>query len=144
MTMTAMLRQGDVLLIPVATLPSDVEVVQEGGKVILALGEKSFHHHHIDSDCITLLRSPSAEQFVNAAQAILRAPQERTLGTRSQTRGYIDVKDFVELKHEEHAPIPVPPGKYKVVIQREYVAEDRSSKEARELANLQNWRNVRD
>ncbi len=122
-TMFFMWRQGDVLIIPVNELPKDAEVVQDGGDIILAHGEKTGHHHRIKSDNTKLLRSPSAEKMIEAAQHILRAPQER--GQPTQTRGFLHLPEAAKLTHEEHAAIELPAGNFRVIIQREYVAAEK-------------------
>lgn len=92
-------RQGDVLLVPVDEIPSKARpVARIDGRVILAEGEATGHAHAI--------RSPGA--------SLLEEGEER----------YLRVRGPVTLGHEEHAPILVAPGTYRVVIQREYVPAD--------------------
>lgn len=92
-------RQGDVLLVPVDEIPSQARpVARMGGRAVLAEGEATGHAHAI--------RSPGA--------SLLEDGEER----------YLHVRGPVTLGHEEHAPIVVVPGTYRVVIQREYVPAD--------------------
>lgn len=92
----AQVRQGDVLLVPVAEVPAAARPVRRtGGRVILAEGEVTGHAHAIRSSAATLL------------------------GTGDER--YLRVGAPVTLDHEEHAPIEVGTGTYRVVIQREYV-----------------------
>jgi hypothetical protein len=92
----AQLRQGDVLLVPVAEVPVEARPLRRtGGRVVLAEGEATGHAHAIRSSAATLLGTGD-ERFLRVA-----AP--------------------VTLDHEEHAPIAIAPGTYRVVIQREYV-----------------------
>lgn len=89
-------RQGDVLLVPVDDVPETARpVARAAGRVILAEGEATGHAHAIRSSGATLLETG----------------EER----------YLRVGGPVTLDHEEHAPITVVPGTYRVVIQREYV-----------------------
>ena len=89
-------RQGDVLLVPVHEVPASARPVpRAGGRVVLAEGEVTGHAHAIRSSAATLLA----------------AGEER----------YLRVAAPVTLDHEEHAPIDVVLGTYRVVIQREYV-----------------------
>ncbi len=98
----AQVRQGDVLLDPVATVPVGARpVARAGGRVVLAEGEATGHAHAI--------RSPGA--------TLLRAGEER----------YLRVASPVTLGHEEHGAIEVAPGTYRVVIQREYVPPEVAS-----------------
>ncbi len=92
----AQVRQGDVLLVPVEEAPTAARAVRRArGRVVLAEGEVTGHAHAIRSSAATLLG----------------AGDER----------YLRVAAPVTLDHEEHAPIEVAPGTYRVVIQREYV-----------------------
>ena len=89
-------RQGDVLLVEVARVPETArQVARDRGRVVLAYGEATGHAHAI--------RSSVAVQ--------LRDADER----------YLRVASPVVLEHEEHGPITVPEGAYRIVIQREYV-----------------------
>jgi hypothetical protein len=89
-------RQGDVLLVPVAELNLTTRTLPRvGGRVVLAEGEATGHAHAVRSSAATLVV----------------ADNER----------YLRVAAPVTLDHEEHAPLRVAPGIYRVVIQREYV-----------------------
>lgn len=91
-------RQGDVLIIPVATIPKNLVRTK---RITLALGEVTGHHHRIET----------------VDGAIGYAPNNDDLAE------YIHVMDEnVELRHEEHEAIILPKGKYRKVIQTEYVA----------------------
>jgi hypothetical protein len=92
----AQVRQGDVLLVPVDEVPDGARPRgRVDGRVVLAEGEVTGHAHAIRSTGATLLG----------------AGDER----------YLRVTTPVTLDHEEHSPIEVAPGTYRVVIQREYV-----------------------
>jgi len=92
-----MYRQGDVLLVRVDALPHDLaEIPRDRGEVVLAYGEVTGHKHAI------------------------KKPSVRFLSDKQSADRFLDVPEPAELKHEEHATIQVPPGKYKVVQQVEY------------------------
>jgi hypothetical protein len=88
-------RQGDVLLAAVEAIPETAAPEPRAGRIVLALGEATGHAHAIEEQ--------DARTFTYEG--------ERFLLTKSRA----------QLIHEEHAPIEVPPGAYRVVIQREYV-----------------------
>jgi hypothetical protein len=97
-----MFRQGDVLLVPIpdTELPQD-EVPLAGdtrGRLVLALGEASGHAHAV--------AAPDADLVADAADF---------------NRLFLRIVTEAVLSHEEHDPVPLPPGLYQVVRQREYV-----------------------
>ncbi len=87
-------RQGDVLLVAVEALPAGAIEQPRQGRLILAEGEATGHVHAI--------AERDAREF--------RVGNERFVLVRSAAR----------LIHEEHAPIELRPGAYRLVIQREY------------------------
>lgn len=98
-------RQGDVLLVEVDELPSQLEPVpREDGRLVLAHGEATGHAHVLEGEAELLA-------------ADLEEMQERFLRVEAES----------SLLHEEHATVAVPPGSYRVVRQREYVPERRRS-----------------
>jgi hypothetical protein len=97
----AMYRQGDILLAPISErfpldgtrpLPRDAQ-----GRLVLALGEVTGHAHVVAAPDAELLADP-----FDVDRRFLRIVSEGLL------------------THEEHAPIPVPAGLYRVVQQREF------------------------
>ena len=88
-------RQGDVLLVAVPAIPADAVRQARHGRLVLAEGEATGHAHAI--------AEPDAREF--------RVGDER----------FVLVRSAAQLIHEEHATIDLPPGAYRVVIQREYV-----------------------
>lgn len=95
-TMKNQARQGDVFLQRVDEIPAKAKKApRDRGKVVLAYGEVTGHSHAFGSRAVNLFRC-EAESFISVGPG-----------------GAL-------LKHEEHAPIKVPEGKYRVVIQREY------------------------
>jgi hypothetical protein len=97
-----MLRQGDVLLIPCTPGKTDLtgakQVPADAGRVILARGEATGHHHSVAS---------------RVAALWVLANGMRLLQVREATR----------LDHQEHAPIDLPVGDWLVKRQREYTPE---------------------
>ena len=94
-----MFRQGDVLIVPVAQMPAEVELLPgDGDRIVLAHGEVTGHAHAIRGECAALFRDPKL------AAIFMLVPGDKS----------------VMLEHEEHAPIAVPPGAYRIVRQREY------------------------
>jgi hypothetical protein len=90
-------RQGDVLLVRVDTLPQGAKKEQIDDSIVLAYGETTGHAHRM-----------------SAATATAYAWQGDRL---------IEVHQPTDLTHEEHNPIHLIPGVYKVVRQREYTPE---------------------
>ena len=92
-------RQGDVLLVPINEIPKQAtKASAKYRRLVLAYGEATGHHHSIaDSDHVALMELPSQNEL------------------------FLLVKEGdALLEHQEHAKIMVPPGAYRVVIQREY------------------------
>jgi hypothetical protein len=92
-------RQGDVLLVECGDVPADAKPLKrQRGKLILARGEVTGHHHAVLERDAELVESESA-----------KAVFLKIMGSGPAL-----------LTHQEHAPIEVPPGTYRVVQQREY------------------------
>ena len=89
-------RQGDVLIERTTDLPENSK--NAPGRVILAHGEATGHAHEIDME--------SAHAFQRDGQTVA-----------------INVLKPSEVRHQEHAPIPVKRGKYRITRQREYSPE---------------------
>jgi len=92
-----MARQGDVLIIEHdAGIPAEcLALARERDGVVVADGEATGHRHRIASRDATLYEHPSGERFLR-------------------------IRTSTAMLHEEHDPIPMPPGTYRVVRQREY------------------------
>lgn len=92
-------RQGDVLLVQVEGEGIIVgqPIPREGRKIVLAYGEVTGHSHAIADAGVKFIQV-GAERFLTSD------------------------KPFT-VKHQEHAPISVPAGTFKVVRQREYSPE---------------------
>ncbi len=97
-------RQGDVLLVAINSIPANArtEVARDNGRIVLAYGEVTGHAHAIHDTEAVLLAAPDTEdRFLRIMDA-----------------------SGVELTHEEHATIALPPGDYLVRRQREYTSAD--------------------
>ncbi len=93
-------RHGDVLIGPVESVPADARP-REG--LVLAHGEITGHAHRVETDARAELFEAGRELFL------------RVLGSPAR------------VVHEEHLPIELPPGNYRVWRQREYdPREDRT------------------
>ncbi len=95
----AVARQGDVLLTRIATGSAAVgdEVPRDSKSgCVLALGEATGHHHHVPKSSARLFRAKTGDDRI------------------------LTLKEGAKLLHEEHYPIYLPPGDYRVEIQREY------------------------
>lgn len=92
-------RQGDVFIELINLIPGGATPVPtDRDRVILAYGEVTGHAHAIAaSPTVTLLAVPGLD--------------DRFLRIGG---------DGAELRHEEHATIPLPAGLYRVRVQREY------------------------
>ena len=90
-----MFRQGDVLLVPVAEMPRGRPIEPEGGRLLLARGEATGHHHSVAVD---------DGELVDTAEGV-----------------FLRIMAPTPLEHQEHAAITLQPGVYRVLRQREYV-----------------------
>lgn len=99
--MNHIIRQGDVMLIPVKETPTSATLVApESGRIVLAHGEATGHHHSFAlSDRVALFREDGSGGglFLSVSGA---AP--------------------VALEHQEHYALEVAPGNYEIRRQREY------------------------
>src|SRR5258708_1892911 len=103
--MRPMYRQGDILIVAVDESPIDTKpVTREGGKLILAHGEVTGHHHAFDVgvENVELVTAEGAAELYLLVHGDEPAP----------------------LTHQEHATIGIEPGRYEVRRQREYSPEE--------------------
>ncbi len=98
-----MYRQGDVGIVRIDQLPAGATDVTPEDRIVLAYGEVTGHAHAI---------APGEAREYSMAQA----------GTAVR-RFLTVVGNAATVRHEEHAPIPLPPGVYEIVQQREYTPE---------------------
>ena len=103
-------RQGDVYLAPVSDARF-AELMKAGNfsereGTTLALGEATGHHHTFKGGDVTVYQEPVPS------------------GTSVNNIGMlVEVKETSVLRHQEHAAITIPSGKYIRTIQREYTPE---------------------
>jgi hypothetical protein len=90
-----MFRQGDVLLIPVPDMPGGRRIEPEDGRLILARGEATGHHHSV---------AVADGELIDAAEGV-----------------FLRIMAPTPLEHQEHGAITLQPGAYRVLHQREYV-----------------------
>ena len=91
-----MYRQGDVLIVPVNV---NTDHANNPNRIVLAHGEATGHAHTIEDKTTFLFNGPNGEV-------------------------YIDATEHTEIHHQEHDTIPLPPGTYRIVRQREYTPEE--------------------
>jgi len=91
-------RQGDVYLVE-ENPPKNAKRVPRSGVIILAEGEATGHSHTVSDPSCELLEGDSGERW-------LAAPKE------------------VEVNHQEHETVTLPPGNYRVIRQREYSPQE--------------------
>ncbi len=106
-------RHGDVYLIPVK---SKIDGVPEK-KAVLAYGEQTGHAHVIDHPRAKLTRDAKAVDLVKAELVRLGIIDKDAFVTGALT---VEGDEAVPLTHEEHDTQHIKPGRYAVIIQREY------------------------
>lgn len=87
-------RHGDVLLKPISSIPSSAKEKERKDELTIAFGEATGHHH-------TLYGAPVG---------LFEFDENR----------YLQIKEQVELKHQEHKTLQIEPGCYEIIIEREY------------------------
>ena len=98
-----LIRQGDVLLIPVTTTPTNpTPVKRENGAAVLAHGEATGHAHRIYDETAQLVTADDAAELYLLVHGAEPA----------------------SLVHDEHDTLTIAPGAYRVVRQREYSPEE--------------------
>lgn len=100
------IRQGDILIVPIAQLPAAAvkPVAPEHGRVVLAHGEATGHHHSIRlEDRVALFREDGSGGGLFLS-VMGDAP--------------------VALEHQEHHALQIPPGSFEVRRQKEYAPEE--------------------
>ena len=83
-------RQGDVLLQPVAEIPTDAIKVDGTKRIVLAEGEVTGHFHAISK------------------------PARKVESFQRGSVMYLKVKSPVQVTHDEHAAVTLEPGCYEV------------------------------
>lgn len=93
-------RQGDVALETVDTVPEGcTPVAPVEGRLILAWGEVTGHHHSVPASVATLVKDREGTMFLT-------------------------VDELTAVRHQTHFAGDVKPGTYRVRIQREYTSAD--------------------
>ena len=102
MTRIEQARQGDVYFTRLADddLPTGQPVAPEAGRLILARGEVTGHHHSVPAGAGTLTLDEGGVM-------------------------YLTIEQLTAVEHQEHAPVPLAPGRYRVTRQREYAGPER-------------------
>jgi hypothetical protein len=97
-----MYRQGDVLVVPMdpADLPAGAvsAPLDRLGRFVLARGEATGHAHVVAGPGLRVFADPGEPE-----------------------RLFVEVPTLGRITHEEHGPISLPAGSYRVIRQREYI-----------------------
>lgn len=99
-------RQGDVLIIADNNAPTGTEIPRDRGRVVLAYGEVTGHAHTIIDPGAALFDLAQGSDGATLEDRVLVVPSAATL------------------THEEHDAIIIPPGRYRVIRQREYTPQE--------------------
>lgn len=97
-----LIRQGDVMLVPVTEKSKAYDKREKLAQCTIALGEATGHHHTI--------YPPRADGL--AAQLIERLEWNG--------RVFVEVPDGYWLRHQEHDEHEIPGGLYEIIIEQEY------------------------
>jgi hypothetical protein len=102
-----LIRQGDVLLVPVEGIPTDGTVRNErlADRLLLAEGEATGHAHVVEGTDLKLVEWNRPRRWWRPEHRVYLA---------------IDAAVGATLIHEEHLQLAVPRGTYEVRRQREY------------------------
>lgn len=99
-------RQGDVLLVPVDSVPKNaVRQEVKGESLIVQEGEVTGHHHAVRTGDCTLYTLEAT-------------------GTTDAVERFLSVNRATVMTHQEHSALIIAPGDYEVRIQREYAPEE--------------------
>lgn len=98
----SVMRQGDVLLVPVKAVPGTATKQRKTRRTVLAEGEATGHAHVIES--------PDVRLYEVIEEGDVAEMRQR----------FLEVEAEVALDHDEHATITVQPGLYEIRRQREY------------------------
>jgi hypothetical protein len=103
-------RQGDVFIEPVERLPAECKEVLPQDRLgqsvhILAEGEATGHAHWIAAGADASMLRPAA-------------------GADPLTVGYLALRSLARVVHDEHAPVTLPAGNYRVIQQRRFAPQE--------------------
>lgn len=103
MTTSLIHHHGDVVFIPVDTIPKNAQETErdERGRIVVAEGEVTGHAHAITA--------PTTDVSLYELIDVQDMPQR-----------FLKVEKEVELEHEEHGRMKLPPGTYEARIAREW------------------------
>ena len=96
-------RQGDVLLIKLDRIPNAAKEHKKKDRIVLAYGERTGHAHALSTQTATAY-SDGDDLFV-------------------------DTQNGTILVHEEHTPLLIRAGQYRVIKQKEYVHKELETQE---------------
>ena len=89
------IQHGDVLIKEVSSIPAEaIPVPKRNGKLVIAEGEMTGHHH--------VIMETGAKLFNLNGEL------------------YLEVTQPVIITHDEHKPLPIPAGKYQIGRVQEY------------------------
>ena len=112
--MAKMYRQGDVLLVKVREMPRSAgKLVTPNDRIVLAYGEVTGHAHAIYPEVEE--REPGV-----APKEGQHIPKLKAKLWDAGAERYLQVLEKTALRHEEHTPIELDKGVYRVIRQREY------------------------
>lgn len=112
-------RQGDVMLVRIDKLPEGLIPTERDklGRIVLAHGEKSDHGHAIRDPHVTSLRMASTGEDPTGVSGGVDYIEVGGAGPATLNH------EYESGQMAEHHPISLPPGLYKVALQREYTPE---------------------
>ncbi len=99
-----LIRQGNVMFVPIANLPEGERKRRDNGTV--AYGEATGHHHSLAVEDL------ERAEVLEIGEGLYVHVSEH--GVRIEGAAFT---------HQEHLPVTLPPGDYEVRIQREYSPE---------------------
>lgn len=111
-------RQGDVMLVRVDKLPEGLTETprDKAGRIVLAHGEKSGHGHAIrDANVRGLRLSTTREDPTGVSGGV----DYIEVGGSGATLSH----EYITGQKAEHEAITLPPGIYRIALQREYSPE---------------------
>lgn len=118
------IRQGDVLLVPVAALPEGCKPIEpeKGRRFVLAHGEVTGHAHAIYEFTADAQAEQDLAKAAEVTDALLsRARKARMAQMWASPDGewYLEVKSPSVMRHEEHSAPTIPAGIYHCPVQVE-------------------------
>ena len=109
--MATIYRQGDVLIESIDTIPTATVKQDKSSRITLAHGEVTGHHHTLETS------DPADWCKTGEISTDNEKPAELT------GELFVTLLSGGVVKHQEHSPIRLPPGNYRIIRQREYSPE---------------------